>query len=356
MLTMTTPGQTAQASERPQRRWWWLMVWLAGAAALGFWVVAGLWAPSAEEPGSGAVDPLDAYTMTEADPVQPSILRNMPGNYFYQASGVVIHRDGEKVGELTALELTPSTLVGLDLDAFLRQATLSDYRFQGTAEDAIDMRIIGSTRVAAVFPLYPGVGGRFSAWVQDGSLMVLTSIPTDWTLADQFLQDYLATPPVLPAAEYTMTATDLPVTSIFENMPAGTFDQGSVVAVTREGEEVGDLTTLTLTQGAQRDLNMGDLDLDTFLKDAIMSESTLEGLAREYIDMRMLGSTRVAAVYPFGSLFAVWVQDGSLKVFQGGFRIQVGDDFNSLDRSLADHFLRDYLGTARAIPAAERTD
>ena len=79
MLTMTTAGQTAQASERPQRRWWWLMVWLAVAAALGVWVVAGLWAPSAEEPGSGAVDPLDAYTTTEADPVEPSIMRDSSG-------------------------------------------------------------------------------------------------------------------------------------------------------------------------------------------------------------------------------------------------------------------------------------
>jgi hypothetical protein len=346
MLTMTTAGQTAPASERPQHRRWWLWVVLA-VIAVGAAVAVGLWATSADEPSSGAVDPIDAYTMTEADPVEPSILRNMSADTFYQASAVVVHRDGQEVGELTTLELTSGTMAKLDLDEFLREATLSDSRFQGTlAEDAIDMRIIGSTRVAAVFPLYPGVGGRFSAWVQDGNLMVLTSIPTDWTLADQFLQDYLATPPVLPAAEYTMTATDQPMTSIFENMPEGTFDQGSVVAVTREGEEVGDLTTLTLTQGAERDLNMGDLDLDTFLKDAIMSESTLEGLAREYIDMRIIGSTRVAAVYPFGSLFAVWVQDGSLKVLTSA----------SVDRSLADHFLRDYLGTPPAIPVTERTD
>jgi hypothetical protein len=345
MLTMTTAGQIAQASERPQRRWRWLMVLLALAAALGVWVVAGLWAPGAEEPGHGAVEPLDAYTTTEADPVEPSILRNMPADYFYQATGVVISRDGQKVGELTTLELTPGTVVDLNLDAFLRQATRSDYRFQGTAEDAIDMRIIGSTRVATVFPLYPGVGGRFSAWMQDGSLMVLTSIPTDWTLADRFLQDYLASPPVLPA-EYTMTATDQPMTSIFENMPEGTFDQGSVVAVNRAGQEVGDLTTLTLTQGVERDLNMGDLDLDTFLKDAIMSDSMSEGLGRQYIHMRMLGSTRVAAVHPFGSLFAVWVQNGSLKVLTSA----------SFARSLADHFLLDYLGTRPAIPVTGRTD
>ena len=91
---------------------------------------------------------------------------------------------------------------------------------------------------------------------------------------------------------------------------------------------------------------MGDLDLDTFLKDAIMSESMLEGLGREYIDMRIIGSTRVAAVYPFGSLFAAWVQDGSLKVLTSA----------SADRSLADHFLRDYLGTPPVIPVTERTD
>ena len=252
MLTMTTAGQTAQSRERPQHRWWWLVVWLA-VAPPGRWVVAGLWAPSADEPGNGAVDPLDAYTMTEADPVEPSILRNMSAGTFYQASAVVIHRDGQKVGELTTLELTPGTMVNLDLDAFLKSATRSDYRFRGTlAEDAIDMRFIGSTRVAAVFPLYPGVGRPVLRLDTGRNLMVLTSIPTDWTLADQFLQDYLATPPVLPAAEYTMTATAQPVTSIFENMPEGTFDQGSVVVVARKGQEAGDLTTLTLTQGAQR--------------------------------------------------------------------------------------------------------
>lgn len=61
MLTMTPAGQTAQDSERPHnRRWWSLVVWLAVAAALGVWIVAGLRAPSGDEPSSSAVDPLDA--------------------------------------------------------------------------------------------------------------------------------------------------------------------------------------------------------------------------------------------------------------------------------------------------------
>jgi hypothetical protein len=337
MLTMTPAGQTAQAPERPQRRWWWLVVWLA-VAALGAAVVAGLWAPSAEEPGLGAVDPLDAYTTTEVDPFEPSIMRDS-SSFFYQASAVVIHRDGQKVGELTALELTPSALVDLDLDAFLKTATLADFHFQGRlAEDAIDMRFIGSTRVAAVFPLYPGVGGRFSAWMQDRNLMVLISALSDWTLADQFLQDYLATPPALPADEYTMTATDQPVTSTFENMPEGTFDRASVVAVNRAGQKVGELATLQLTPGS-----LGDMDLDAFLKDAIMSDTMFDGLDGEYIDMRIIGSTRVAAVNGW-TLFAAWVQDGSLKVLTS----------TSPDRSLANHFLRDYLGNPPEISVTER--
>ena len=320
---------------------------LLAAACLSAGVVAGLWAPGAEEPGSGPVDPIDAYTMTEADPFEPSILRNMPGDTFYYASAVVIHRDGQKVGELTTLELTPSTLVDLDLDAFLRAATLSDFHFQGTlAEDAIDMRIIGSTRVAAVFPLYPGVGGRFSAWVQDGNLMMLTSALPDWALGDQFLEDYLATPPVLPISEYTMSPTDQPMTSIFESMPVGTFDQGSVVAVNRAGQEAGELTTLTLTRDAEGDLNLGGHDLDTFLTDAIMSDSLFEGLGGDHIDLRIIGSTRVAVVSPWGGLFAAWVQDGSLMVLTSA----------SFDRTLADHFLRDYLGTPPAISVTKPAD
>jgi hypothetical protein len=53
----------------------------------------------------------------------------------------------------------------MDLDAFLKDAIMSDTMFDGLDREFIEMRIIGSTRVAAVFPLYPGVGGRFSAWM-----------------------------------------------------------------------------------------------------------------------------------------------------------------------------------------------
>jgi hypothetical protein len=334
MLTMTPADQTAQDSGRPQRRWWWLMVWLA-VAALGASVVAGLWAPSADEPRRDAVDPLDAYTMTEVDPFEPSILRNSAG-YFYQASTVMIHRGGQNVGELTTLELTPRALVDLDVDAFLRSATLSDFHFRGTLEEeAIEMRTIGSTRVATVFPLHQGVGGRFSAWVQDGNLMALTSALSDWTLADQFLQDYLGTPPVLTVAEYAMTATGQSTTQIVELMPEGTFDRVSVVLVNREGQEVGELATLALMPGT-----LGDMDLDAFLKDAILSSSGFAQEHGEHIDMRIIGSTRVATD-PWWGVFAAWVDEGSLNVLTAS------------DRSLANHFLQDYLGTPPSLPITE---
>ena len=44
------------------------------------------------------------------------------------------------------------------------------------------------------------------------------------------------------------------------------------------------------------------------------------------------------------TLFDAWVQDGSRKVLTS----------TSFDRSLADHFLRDYLGTPPEISVTER--
>ena len=44
------------------------------------------------------------------------------------------------------------------------------------------------------------------------------------------------------------------------------------------------------------------------------------------------------------TLFAAWVQDGSRKVLTS----------TSFDRSLSDHFLRDYLGTPPEISVTER--
>ncbi len=151
-----------------------------------------------------------------------------------------------------------------------------------------------------------------------------------------------------PLDVYTATAMDQQATSIFENMPDGTFDHASVVVVSRDEEKVGVLTTLTLTGSARMRLTMGDMNLDTFLKDAIQSDSGFGGqLSEDAIDMPIIGSTRVAAVYPWGSLFAVWVQDGNLMAL-------TCNPFDArFDRASADKFLQDYLGTSPEFPVAE---
>lgn len=135
-----------------------------------------------------------------------------------------------------------------------------------------------------------------------------------------------------PLAAYTASPNTQWTPAIYTSGPDATFADASTVSITRDGQRVGSLATLTLVPGA---LNAIHADPQALMREALSSdEGQLEASA---IDTEVIGSTLLACVHPFGFSHCAWFANGSLKVFQG-----------------TDQFLQDYLGTTpQSIPGTE---
>jgi len=139
-----------------------------------------------------------------------------------------------------------------------------------------------------------------------------------------------------PLAAYAASPNTEWMPAIYGSGPDATFADASAVSITRDGQSVGNLATLTLVPGALSAINA---DPQALLREALTSDRDVGGqLAASAIDTSVVGSTLLACVHPFGIPECAWFGDDSLKVFMG--------------TQLGDQFLLDYLGATRSIPTS----
>ena len=121
------------------------------------------------------------------------------------------------------------------------------------------------------------------------------------------------TDPVAPYAASPITNEWL--AAIYSSGPDATFADATTVRITRDGQWVGDLGTLTLLPGA---LSASNMDPMALMRETLSSDPGFEGkLAASAIKTEVIGSTLLACAYPWGNPECAWYADDSLKVFKG---------------------------------------
>ena len=125
-----------------------------------------------------------------------------------------------------------------------------------------------------------------------------------------------------PLAPYAASPNNEWMPAIYTSGPDATFADATSVSITRDGQPVGDLATLTLLPGALSAINM---DPQALLREALSSDPGFEGkLAASAIKTEVIGSTQLACAYPWGIPECAWFADDSLKVFKGLGRPEPG--------------------------------
>ncbi|HEX6887892.1 MAG TPA: hypothetical protein VF143_07280, partial [Candidatus Nanopelagicales bacterium] len=143
-----------------------------------------------------------------------------------------------------------------------------------------------------------------------------------------------------PLASYAALPNPEGTPAIYTSGPEATFADASAVSITRDGQPVGNLATLTLVPGALIAINA---DPQALLRQAVSWDPSS---VSEAIDMEVIGSTLLACIRAWGVPRCAWFADDSLNVFTGVF---LADH----KTSLGDQFLQDYLdGATRRIPTA----
>ena len=139
-----------------------------------------------------------------------------------------------------------------------------------------------------------------------------------------------------PLAPYAASPSNEWTPAIYTSGPDDTFADATSVNITRDGQPVGVLATLTLIPGHQGAINW---DREGLLREAVSSDPGFEGkLAASSVLTEVIGSTELACAHPWGIPECAWFADDGLYVFKG-------------KTELGDQFLQDYLGT-RNIPTA----